>query len=65
MENNYKLKLFAIFISIFGTLVCSTFGIMKIVNYEISGLLHIFLGAINATCFIVNLITYIKGELKN
>ena len=59
------IDVFAIFISIFGTVWCLSYGIVKLVNMEVfSSLFNIFLGAVNGTCVIVNIISFIKRRFK-
>lgn len=56
---------FAVFISIFGTVWCLSYGIFKLVNLEVfSAVFNIFLGAANGTCLIVNITSFIKRRFK-
>lgn len=59
------LDIFAVFISLFGTVWCLTYGIVKLVNMEVfSAVFNIFLGAVNGTCLIVNITSFIKRRFK-
>ena len=59
------IDVFAIFISIFGTVWCLSYGIVKLVNMEaFSAVFNILLGAVNGTCVIVNITSFIKRRFK-
>lgn len=59
------IDIFAICISMFATVWCFSYGIIKLVNLEaLSAVLNIFLGAVNGTCLIVNITSYIKRRFK-
>ena len=59
------MDIFAVFISMFGTVWCLTYGIVKLVDMQVfSALFNIFLGALNGTCLIVNITTFIKRRFK-
>ena len=57
--------IFAVFISMFGTVWCLSYGIFKLVDMQVfSALFNIFLGAVNGTCLIVNITSFIKRRFK-
>ena len=57
--------MFAIFISIFGTVWCLSYGIFKLVNLEVpSALFNLALGSLNATCVILNITSFIKRRFN-
>lgn len=59
------MDIFAVFISMFGTVWCLTYGIVKLVDMQVfSALLNIFLGAVNGTCLIVNITSFIKRRFN-
>ena len=59
------IDIFAIFISIFGTVWCLSYGIIKLVNLEaFSAVFSILLGAVNGTFLIVNITSFIKRSFK-
>ena len=59
------IDIFAVFISLFGTVWCLSYGIFKLVNLEVfSAVFNIFLGAVNGTCLIVNITSFIKRRFK-
>ena len=59
------MDIFAVFISMFGTVWCLTYGIVKLVDMQVfSALFNIFLGALNGTCLIVNITSFIKRRFK-
>lgn len=59
------MDIFAVFISMFGTVWCLTYGIVKLVDLQVfSALFNIFLGAVNGTCLIVNITSFIKRRFK-
>ena len=59
------MDIFAIFISIFGTVWCLSYGIIKLVNLDaFSAVFSILLGAVNGTFLIVNITSFIKRKLK-
>ena len=59
------MDIFAVFISMFGTVQCLTYGIVKLVDMQVFyALVNIFLGAVNGTCLIVNITTFIKRRFK-
>lgn len=64
-DKSSYIDVFAIFISIFGTVWCLSYGIFKLVNMEaFSAVFNIFLGAVNGTCLIVNITSFIKRRFK-
>lgn len=59
------MDIFAIFISMLGTVWCLTYGIVKLVDMQFySALINIVLGAVNGTFLIVNITTFIKRRFK-
>ena len=65
VDKSIYIDVFAIFISIFGTVWCLSYGIIKLVNLEaFSAVFSILLGAVNGTCLIVNITSFIKRKLK-
>ena len=65
VDRSIYIDVFAICISIFGTVWCLSYGIIKLVNMEVfSSLFNIFLGAVNGTCVIVNITSFIKRRFK-
>ena len=65
VDRSIYIDIFAIFISIFGTVWCLSYGIIKLVNLEaFSAVFNILLGAVNGTCLIVNITSFIKRKLK-
>ena len=59
------MDIFAVFISMFGTVWCLSYGIFKLVDMQVfSALFNIFLGAVNGTCLIVNITSFIKRRFK-
>ena len=59
------IDIFAICISMFATVWCFSYGIIKLVNMEaLSAVFNIFLGAVNGTCLIVNITSFIKRRFK-
>lgn len=65
VDRSIYIDIFAIFISIFGTVWCLSYGIFKLVNMEaFSAVFNILLGAVNGTCLIVNITSFIKRKLK-
>ena len=59
------IDIFAICVSMFATVWCFSYGIIKLVNLEaLSAVFNIFLGAVNGTCLIANITSYIKRRLK-
>lgn len=65
VDRSIYIDVFAICISIFGTVWCLSYGIFKLVNLETaSALFNIFLGAVNGTCVIVNITSFIKRRFK-
>ena len=64
-DRSSYIDVFAICISIFGTVWCLSYGIIKLVNLEaFSAVFNILLGAVNGTCLIVNITSFIKRKLK-
>jgi len=64
-DKSSYIDVFAIFISIFGTVWCLSYGIFKLVNMEaFSAVFNILLGAVNGTCLIVNITSFIKRRFK-
>lgn len=58
-------NIFAIFVSIFSTVWCFSYGIIKLVNMEVLlAAFNIFLGAITGTFLIVNTTSFIKRRFK-
>lgn len=65
VDKSIYIDVFAIFISIFGTVWCLSYGIIKLVNLDaFSAVFNILLGAVNGTCLIVNITSFIKRKLK-
>ena len=65
VDRSIYIDIFAIFISIFGTVWCLSYGIIKLVNLEaFSAVFNILFGAVNGTCLIVNITSFIKRKLK-
>ena len=65
VDRSIYMDIFAIFISIFGTVWCLSYGIFKLVNMEaFSAVFNILLGAVNGTFLIVNITSFIKRKLK-
>lgn len=65
-DRSSYIDVFAICISIFGTVWCLSYGIIKLVNLEaFSAVFNILLGAVNGTCLIVNITSFIKKSFKN
>ena len=65
VDRSIYIDIFAIFISIFGTVWCLSYGIFKLVNMEaFSAVFNILLGAVNGTCLIVNITSFIKRRFK-
>lgn len=65
IDKSSYIDVFAIFISIFGTVWCLSYGIFKLVNMEaFSAVFNILLGAVNGTCLIVNITSFIKRRFK-
>lgn len=65
VDRSIYIDVFAIFISIFGTVWCLSYGIIKLVNLEaFSAVFNILLGAVNGTFLIVNITSFIKRKLK-
>lgn len=65
VDRSIYIDVFAICISIFGTVWCFSYGIFKLVNLEaLSAVFNMFLGAVNGTCLIVNITSYIKRRFK-
>lgn len=59
------MDIFAVFISMFGTVWCMTYGIVKLVDLQVfSALFNLFLGAVNGTCLIVNITSFIKRRFN-
>ncbi len=59
------MDIFAVFISLFGTVWCLSYGIFKLVNIEVfPAVFNIFLGSVNGTCLIVNITSFIKRRFK-
>lgn len=64
-DRSSYIDVFAICISIFGTVWCLSYGIIKLVNLEaFSAVFNILLGAVNGTFVIVNITSFIKRKLK-
>ena len=64
-DRSSYIDVFAICISIFGTVWCLSYGIIKLVNLEaFSAVFNILLGAVNGTCLIVNITSFIKRRFK-
>ena len=64
-DKSSYIDVFAIFISIFGTVWCLSYGIVKLVNMEaFSAVFNILLGAVNGTCLIVNITSFMKRRFK-
>lgn len=64
-DRSSYIDVFAICISIFGTVWCLSYGIIKLVNLEaFSAVFNILLGAVNGTCLIVNITSFIKKRFK-
>ena len=65
VDRSIYIDIFAIFISIFGTVWCLSYGIIKLVNLEaFSAVFNILFGAVNGTCLIVNITSFIKRSFK-
>ena len=65
VDRSIYIDIFAIFISIFGTVWCLSYGIIKLVNLEaFSAVFNILLGAVNGTFVIVNITSFIKRRFK-
>ena len=65
VDKSIYIDVFAIFISIFGTVWCLSYGIIKLVNLEaFSAVFNILLGAVNGTCLIVNITSFIKSRFN-
>ena len=65
VDKSIYIDVFAIFISIFGTVWCLSYGIFKLVNMEaFSAVFNILLGAVNGTFLIVNITSFIKSSFK-
>lgn len=65
-DRSSYIDVFAICISIFGTVWCLSYGIIKLVNLEaFSAVFNILLGAVNGTFLIVNITSFIKKSFKN
>lgn len=65
VDKSIYIDVFAIFISIFGTVWCLSYGIIKLVNLDaFSAVFNILLGAVNGTCLIVNITSFIKRRFK-
>lgn len=65
VDRSIYIDVFAIFISIFGTVWCFSYGIIKLVNLEaFSAVFNILLGAVNGTFVIVNITSFIKKSFK-
>lgn len=65
-DRSSYIDVFAICISIFGTVWCLSYGIIKLVNLEaFSAVFNILLGAVNGTFVIVNITSFIKKSFKN
>ena len=65
VDKSIYIDVFAIFISIFGTVWCFSYGIIKLVNLDaFYAVFNILLGAVNGTCLIVNITSFIKRKLK-
>lgn len=59
------IDIFAICISMFATVWCFSYGIIKLVNLEaLSAVFNIFFGAVNGTCLIANITSFIKRRFK-
>ena len=66
VDKSIYINVFAIFISIFGTVWCLSYGIIKLVNLDaFFAVSNILLGAGNGTCLIVNITSFIKKSFKN
>lgn len=64
-DKSIYIDVFAIFISIFATVWCLSYGIIKLVNLDaFSAVFNILLGAVNGTCLIVNITSFIKRRFK-
>ena len=64
-DRSSYIDVFAICISIFGTVWCLSYGIIKLVNLEaFSAVFNILLGAVNGTFLIVNITSFIKKSFK-
>lgn len=64
-DRSSYIDVFAICISIFGTVWCLSYGIIKLVNLEaFSAVFNILLGAVNGTFVIVNITSFIKKSFK-
>lgn len=64
-DRSSYIDVFAICISIFGTVWCLSYGIFKLVNLEaFSAVFNILLGAVNGTFLIVNITSFIKKSFK-
>lgn len=65
IDRSIYIDIFAVFISLFGTVWCLSYGIIKLVNMEVfSAVFNIFFGAVNGTCVIVNITSFIKRRFK-
>lgn len=65
VDRSIYIDIFAIFISIFGTVWCLSYGIIKLVNLDaFSAVFNILLGAVNGTFLIVNIASFIKRKFK-
>lgn len=65
IDRSIYIDIFAVFISMFGTVWCLTYGIVKLVDLQVfAALFNIFLGAVNGTCLIVNITSFIKRRFK-
>ena len=65
VDKSIYIDVFAIFISIFGTVWCFSYGIIKLVNLDaFYAVFNILLGAVNGTCLIVNITSFIKRRFK-
>lgn len=65
VDRSIYMDIFAIFISIFGTVWCLSYGIIMLVNLDaFSAVFNILLGAVNGTFLIVNITSFIKRKLK-
>lgn len=65
VDKSIYIDVFAIFISIFGTVWCLSYGIINLVNLDaFSAVFNILLGAVNGTCLIVNITSFIKRRFK-
>lgn len=59
------IDIFAVFISMFGTVWCLSYGIVKLVDMQVfSAVFNLFLGSVNGTCLIVNITSFIKRRFK-